>query len=331
MIETRRKPMALGIFIIFICAAGLFFSAAARAELVDRIVAVVNNDVIRLSDLEKVLAPYMEKLKAAGYSPEKEREWMFKIREDALNGLIDRKLVDQESDQLKIKVDDKEVDAMIEQIKKESNMTDETLRAALAREGETMDSFRKKRREEMLRARLMDMQVTSRVVITQEEIERIYQENKDHYAGKELYHLRLALIPLSPNASPEETKSAREALVELTDVLAAGKSFDDAAAEAVAKHPEMETSDLGLFEIPELTDEVQKDIAGKKAGEPSSIRRTDQGLRFVFLEEIQRTPDVSLTQAEPEIRRKIYTRIVNEKYDQWLSDLRKRSYVKIIR
>ena len=80
---------------------------AESAEVVDRIVATVNDDIITLFELNRSFEPYAEKVRALGYSIEKEREMLFKVREDMLSRLIDQKIRDQEIKRFNITISEK--------------------------------------------------------------------------------------------------------------------------------------------------------------------------------------------------------------------------------
>jgi peptidyl-prolyl cis-trans isomerase SurA len=89
--------------------------------------------------------------------------------------------------------------------------------------------------------------------------------------------------------------------------------------------------DLGLFKIDELSQQLQKIVKGMKAGEFTSVIDTEQGYQIFFVQDVIRSPGKSLEEASPEIQEKLYYEIVNKKYQTWLTELRKRSYIKIIR
>ena len=116
---------------------------AQEPEIIDRIVAVVNSDIITLYDLNRALKPYEENIKALGYETEKERETLFQVRKDLLDQLIDSKLADQEIERAQITVDEGDIDKTIERMKESRSFTDEQLRDGLARQGMTMEEYRK--------------------------------------------------------------------------------------------------------------------------------------------------------------------------------------------
>jgi peptidyl-prolyl cis-trans isomerase SurA len=104
------------------------FSINAQAEeplVVDRIVAVVNDEIITLYDLNETLKPYEENIQALSYSPEKARETLFKLRADLLNKLVDEKLADQQIKKNNLTISSREIDSTIERIKESRSYTDE--------------------------------------------------------------------------------------------------------------------------------------------------------------------------------------------------------------
>ena len=87
-------------FLIILCSLG-WGVVAGYAELVDRVVAIVNDDCIVLSELNEAVEPYVEQIRGANYPPEKEREMVFRLRQELLNKMIDEKLTSQETERLK--------------------------------------------------------------------------------------------------------------------------------------------------------------------------------------------------------------------------------------
>src|SRR5512137_2294589 len=116
---------------------------AAQTETVDRIVAVVNEDIITQYDVEQVLRPMIQNLRGQGLSAERERQAIARMRGDVLDNLIDGKITEQEVKRYKIAVTDEEVEAYIRQFKERRSLTDENLKAMLAQEGMTQEEYRK--------------------------------------------------------------------------------------------------------------------------------------------------------------------------------------------
>ncbi|MBW2712051.1 MAG: SurA N-terminal domain-containing protein, partial [Deltaproteobacteria bacterium] len=215
---------------VFFCVLGSPFVIQSQgAEIVDRIVAVVNDDIITLFELNQSIKPYEDKIHALGYTEEKERRMVFKVREGVLSQLIDRKIEDQQIKRSNIKISEEQIDQTIERIKEKNFFTDEDLRLALAKDGLTMEAYRNKIKEEMLGTRLINLEVKSKIVITEEDIAAYYEKHLDTYGGKQKYHLRNILIRIPSFADENKKLEIRAKIDEILKELKAGQSFETMA------------------------------------------------------------------------------------------------------
>jgi len=314
---------------------GMFgFSIIAKAEdreVVDRIMAVVNDDIIILSELNQSFKPYAERIRASGYPPEKEREMRFTVREDILNQLIDKKLSDQEIKRSEIIISDEEIDSTIERIKESTFHTDEELREALAREGLTIEEYRKQLKEQLLRTKLVNYEIKSRIVITKEDIKSYYENHKDEYKGEKKYHLWniIMRVPLlADEAGKLEIENRMEAIL---TKLKEGQPFETMVRNYSESSSTVWGGDLGLFQPDELSPQIQDALKMLKQGEFTSVLDTDQGYQIFYISEIVMTPGKTLDEVSSEIEEKFFQEKVDKKFNSWLADLRKRSHIKIIK
>ena len=308
-------------------------SALAPAEdaiVVDRIVAVVNVEIITLYDLNQSFEPFARNIKALGYSPEKENETLFKVRSDLLNELIDAKLSDQEIKKHKLTITEKEIDDAIERIKAARYYTDEDLRAGLAQQGLTMEDYRKELKEQLLRSKLVNLEVKSKIVITKENIQAYYDNHREKYGGEKKYHLWNIFLKIDPYADDSEKRSASEKMEAILAKLRQGQSFESLAEDNFISTLGAHGGDLGLFLYNELSPQLQESVAKMKAGEFSSVLNMDNGYQIVYLQKIIETPAKNLAEVENEIQNILYKELVDNKYQVWLEDLRNRSHIKII-
>lgn len=318
-------------YVIINLAAWVFIIHEARcAEVIDRIVAVVNEDIITLSELTRLFNPYEEKIRALGYSFDKERKMLFKTREEILNQLVDQKLADQEIGRSNITIEESEIDDAIERIKAENFHTDEELRKALAMEGFELDEYREELKEQILRARLVNYKIKSKVIITKEDIKSYYANHADEYAEQTKFHLRNIIMSYPPLADDEGKLSVQKKMRAVLKNLKQGEAFEALAKKYSESSLADDGGDLDFFRIDELSPQLQPEIKKLKTGEFTSVLDTDQGYQIFFVEEIVTTPGKSLTEVSSEIERKLYNEILNKKYETWLTELRKRSHIKII-
>ena len=325
----KGRSIPIKVFLIILCSL-VSGAVAGYAELADRIVAIVSDDVITLSELNGALEPYVQQIRAAHYSPEVGREMLFKLRQDILNKMIDEKLTYQETERLHVSVDDREVDQQIEQIKSEHFLTEEELRKSLEAEGYTLEEYRKRIKEQMLRIKLINIEVKSKIAVTEKDIRDYYEEHKEDYQGVQKYHLRTILIRVPPSAGADQRKAALEKIESIVKDWKAGTAFDELAKQYSQDGTAAAGGDLGLFTLNELSAEFQETVRQMAQGQISPVVETPKGYQILMLEEIKKIPGKTLREARIEIQERLYRELVEEKYMAWLKELRDRSYVKII-
>lgn len=319
------------IFTLLFCAYNLItVNGLLSSEIVDRIVAVVNDDIITLFELNRLVKPYEKKIYSLGYPAEKERMMLFKVRENLLNQLIDEKIETQEIKRSKISISEEKIDQTIEKIKEKNFLTDEDLRSALAKDGVTMEEYRKKIKDQILRTRLVDREVKSKIVITKEDIKAYYEKHLDKYAGEEKYHLRNIIMKVPLFATEDEKLKIKKKMDDILEKLKAGASFETMAKQYSESSAAAEGGDLGVFEFDTLSPQLQEAIKGMKPGEFTPVLHTDQGYQIFFLENILKTPTKSVEEVSPQIVEIIFKERSNKKYQKWIEGLRQQSVIKII-
>lgn len=307
-------------------------SGGANAfTLVDRVVVIVNDDIITLVELNEAMAPFKKKIESLGYPPEKERSVLYDIRQNIIEKLIDKKLTDQEIKKAGITVGDKEIDMSIERIKEANFYTDEDLRSALRNDGMTMDDYREKTRGQIERARLVNRQIKSKIVVTDEDVEAYYRKHYEQYSGEEKYHLRNIIKTFSYPVDDQQKAEIKKEMVSVVEKINAGASFAETARMysdlGVAKNG----GDLGFFSLKELSPVIRDAVKGLKPGAMTDIIETDLGYQVFLVEDIREMGGRSLEDATPEISSKLYNEIVEEKYRKWLNDLKSEAHIKIIK
>ncbi len=308
----------------------LFCPPAPAEQLVDRIVAVVNQNVITLVELNAALEPYVEKAKTLDVTPEQRQRMLYKVREDIINELIDEKLTDQEIKRVGIHVSGQDVDAAIERIKKANFITDEQLRQSLAKDGLTMAAYRRKIRDQILRSRLVNLEVKSKIAITSDDIKAYYKAHPETFGQKTEYHLRNILMVVPALATDSQKQAIVDQMNEIHKKLAAGQSFE-ALAKAYSQGPgASQGGELGTFPADTLALPIRKAVLALHAGGITPVLNTDQGLQIFQLAGVVHTPGMPLKKVSAKIEEKLFNDAVNTQFKKWLVALRNRSYIKII-
>ena len=317
-------------FRLIVALAVFLWPMTSEAEVVDRIVAIVNEDAVTLSELDEEIKPFVQQIQDAPYGPDERRQLLSKVRKDMLNRIIDQRLTDQESKRLGVSVDDSEIDKRVDAVKEQNFFTDEDLNKALEAEGYSLEEYREKIKEQLLSQRLVNMEVKSKIAITEEEISKYYENHKNDYGGAVQYHLRTVLIRVSSWENAEAKDMALERMNLVVEELKAGAPFETVARQYSEDVTAKEGGDLGLFNIEELAPELQETVRWLKEGEVSSVLQTAQGYQLLFVEEIRSASGKTLDDVRVEIQQQLYREEVDRKYKAWLESLRERSYIKVI-
>jgi len=305
-------------------------ASAAEAAVVDRIVAVVNEDVITLYDIETLVRPLVQNIKAQRLPPEREQQTLAQLRSEMLNNLIDTKLTEQEVKRYNITIAEEEIDNYIRQVKQRRATTDEQLQAILAEQGMSLEDYRREVKLQLQRTRLVNREVRSKVVITEAEIKSYYEKNKAKYASGTQYHLWNLFVRLPAQASEGNRAAAQNLLEEALAELARGRPFPEIVRQTVERPSNLQGSDLGLFRIEELTPRLRDAVRELKAGQHSAIVETDFGYQIVYVQEIKQTASRPLAQVEAEIQDILFRERVDDRFTSWLDDLRKRSHIRVM-
>ena len=297
-------------------------------DVVDRIVAKVNDEIILLSELDDALDTYADQMSARGSSVGNKNEIPITLRRDILNQLVEKKLAEQQIRELRIHVDDTEVDSAIERVKQNSFLTDEMLRKRLAENGMTMANYRRSIKEQILRAKLIDYKVKSNTIITKEDIQSYYDDHYEEYEGVTKYHLR-NIIMKTPSFG-EEKQRVLERMETLLARLKSGEAFSDLAV-IYSESPIAESGgDIGLFELEDLDSSIRNAVEKLKPGEFTDIIETDLGYQIFYLEDIVTTDGIFLEKASPAIEEKLYKEELEKKFKDWISDLKEGAHIQII-
>jgi peptidyl-prolyl cis-trans isomerase SurA len=319
--------------ITILLAVFLFFTPVSEIqckEIVDRIVAIVNDDIITLYDLKHNLKPYEERIKAMGYSFEQDSISFRKIKKDVLNQLIEQKIKNQEVKRTWMKVSPTEVDNAIAGFKKDNYLDDNALSNLLKAQGLTLEEYRKNTEEQILRMKLINYEVKSKIVITKDEIQTYYESNIDKYKGESKLHLRNIVMRTDLATNDEEKLLIKNKMELIMEKLKQGKTFADLARTYSESSLAMDGGNLGLFMLEELSPQLQEKIKHLKAKEFTDIIDTDQGYQIIYIEDIIETKGKSVEDADVEIQNTLYKTKVDQKFRTWIENLRKKSHIKIL-
>ena len=298
------------------------------AEVTNRIVASVNNDIITLWELNASIK------RLTGLTPKdlqrrNEKEF-YELRRALLNELINEKIAQQEIAKLELTVTDEEVQASIERIKEENNLTQEELIASLNAEGTSFEEYRERIKKDIEHMRLVEREVRSKIVVTDEDIRRYYENNAHEY--RQVHEVRLARIFLrikDPD-SAEEIAQVRAAGGEILQELNSGRDFSEMARKYSQGPGAPEGGDLGWIAMDQLETKLREVVAKLSPGEYTDLRPAPSGFQIITVVEEKEAGVRPLEEVRDEIYSTLYKKQVEAKYAAWIQELREKSYIKVI-
>jgi len=301
-----------------------------HAETVDRIVAIVNDDVITYSDLLREGEPIFERIEEEAPAWQKEKT-LEEARQEILNRLIDKTIVDQRAAQFEITVSDEETDHAIANIMTSNNTTLEAFRSELEKSGQTLEAYRKTIKSQILQSKLINVEVRSKVVITDEMIRDYYNKNYSKRTTGDGYHIRQIGISWDNQEHTISKDEAHEKAEKLRARILNGESFQEIAKQFSDLPSAGDGGDIGTFKKNELSAYMRDTIINMKPGDISKVIETSSGFQFFKLLSIREGDIVTqenLDDVKEEIKAQLYEEEMRTQFDKWVKELRGQAYIK---
>lgn len=266
-------------------AAWLMASASLQAAVqpLDQIVAVVNDDVITLSELESRMREMLAQLQ----QKQAKLPSMAILREQVLDRMITKRLQLQKADRLGLSVDDSTVTKAIANIAQTNNITLLQLREVLERDGISFNLFREQLREDILITRLKQKEVINRIVITEQDIDNLLAREIGSQRQRSAVHLQHILISTPEGASPEDVQAARKEAESVYAELQQGTDFAEMAIRVSDSRQALEGGDLGWIETSRIPSIFTQLVDQLEPGAVSEPLRNASGFHIVKLLDIK--------------------------------------------
>ena len=315
------------LFLLF----GLFFVLCApiplRGAVVDRVVAVVNREIITLSEVEKWIDPLKEEI-VVGDRLEK-RERVQALCREVLERLIEEKLIDQEVKKSGIKVSSKEVEAALDEVKRRNRATQEQLEKALSAEGLTLESYKKRIEKSLQRKRLISLEVKVETKAGEKELREFYQKNIDRYRINETFRPAHILFIIPKEATPEEVRGIRKKSENVLRKIMGGDDFGERALLYSQDASSKGRGDLGYFRRGELLPAFEREALHLKVGEVSGVVRTEFGFHIIKLLDRKGVDPLPFEEVKAKVQADYYDVEMEKAFKQYLSTLKEKSIIEI--
>jgi parvulin-like peptidyl-prolyl isomerase len=283
----------------------------------DRIIAIVNDDIITLKEAEK----HVQVEKDGRFVSINEYLTNLKLQEK-IDLLIDDVLIRQQAKRLRIEVEEKEVEAIIENIKKQYLIDDAELKQKLKDDNISYEDFKLGLRSNVLKGRLLNRVISPEVNVTEQDLRQYYDKHKDEFIDEE-YRLQQIFVS---GQRPDGQKRAAEAY----KLLQEGKSFEDVVKDfSDDTKSSAAGGDIGFVKKVDLIPQL-REVAGFLAvGVYSSIITTPYGFHILKLVEKKKGETITFEMAKDTINEKVVQEESEKRYKDYIVKLRKGSYIEV--
>jgi peptidyl-prolyl cis-trans isomerase SurA len=299
----------------------------AQARVVEKIVALVGDDIILQSEVEDRAAPLMAEISAIANPTEREARTNA-VRREVLERLIDDQLLAQQATELKLTVGNDEIDRAIAQIKKDYGLTDEQLRDELRKQGLSMAAYRTNTKKEILKYRVINIAVGSKINVGDSEVQSYYERHlKSANVQMRASHIFIAIPEGADNATVVEREKLAKSLLARAQQ---GEDFAKLAREySEDAGTRAEGGDLGFIGRDILPKPLEELIFSMHVGDIRGPVRADRGYHVIKLVDKRVKDAKPLVEVQDDIRIRLRQREMERQTKIYLSDLRKKILVDV--
>jgi parvulin-like peptidyl-prolyl isomerase len=311
----------------FLLALLLLFSAALHSQdVIEEIVAIVNDDIITLSEYRAEYQANLQSLRAQFQGEEFGRQ-LEQMRKGLLNQMITDVLLLQEASKMEGLNVDEQMKLYIDNLKKENNIeSDEEFIRILRQQGSDYDEWRAVLKKNMMKEAVVVTNVHQSIVIDEAEVVSYHKLHPEEFTDPPEYKLKGILI--SSGAGSDEGLEAKKR--EISGKIAAGEDFGALASE-YSVGPEKEANgDLGIFKKGELAKDLEGAVENLKEGEITPWIQMRNVWYLLKLEEKKEARLKEFEEARRDIEQRIFAEKAQEKFEEFMKELREKSYIKIL-
>ena len=328
-----KSIITLSIMIAVLFCGAIAFGQGAKITI-NRIAAVVDENIITVYDVERASAPIIEAFsnssEAEGLAPEDLADKVSMIKMQVLNDMIEEKLLEAEVNRLGIPVDDQEIDEYIDKIKAANRMTDEQLATMLASEGTSMVDFRERIRLQILREQYVRYRLKEKVEIDDEEARAYYKQHQEDFVAEKVITLSEIRVGVPPDAAPEQIEAIKAKVSKIYEELLAGKDFA-AIAKRYSDGPTASSGgDLGSWKIKsELAPSYRDAAEGLKEGDISTPYLDSKGYVILKCFGWKEEDYLPFEMVASKIKIKLQREAAQREMEKLAKELRAKSFVEV--
>jgi len=297
-------------------------------ELVDRVIAVVDRDVILYSEMNELIE-FVEEQELRGLAGEERVAARGELVKKVMDGLIAQRLVDQAMDRAEIAVEDREVEAAIADVASQNGLSVDDLYSQVELQGMDKDSYRSELRDQLRHYKFMNLEIRGRVSVSEQDIQNHYNQQASTAKPDPAWRLQRLLLAYPAGADEAGQAKVQQEADELLAQIGEGKDFAE-----IARLRSDDTStreqggDAGLFKPRELAVSFSEALSAVSEGETVRVD-TAVGVFLLRVLETVETAVRPLDELRDRIARELYDQGMDRELERWTAEQRSKAHVEL--
>lgn len=317
------KPKKISLSLSLLALLGA--APALRAEVVDKVVAVVNDEPVMLLDVDRLMAANLEDIKKAEGGQAK-KEKFTDYRTMALDRLIGDKLLDQQMNQMKILVTDEDVKKAAGNIMQRNSLTQDQLNKQLASKGLTYDQYLVDLKSQLKKVKFVGQVIAPRVKVTDADLDEFFAEHSEQFGQFQSVQMAQVIIPLPPGASDSEIAKAQAQAQDVAQKAKKGENFEELGKKYSAAPG---TAVSTIYQVNQLAPAIAEILSDLKPGDVSQPVRTELGLHVVKLYERKTLAGEEYQAIREQLREKVFQEKVQVELEKYVNELKGKSFIQV--
>ncbi|MDV2494857.1 MAG: peptidylprolyl isomerase [bacterium] len=298
----------------------------ARQTTIDRVMGRVNTDIITLSEVQELAQSIILRIRNE-LPPERHEKEIRKAQSIVLDRIIEQRLQVQQAERLGVAVSERELDEAVADVIAKNNISPEQLDALLGREGLTMDQYRQKLKDQIVRRRIFNFEVTSRVQLSDADVRDYYREHAQEFIPPPAVAVSQVFLALPSNGDEAARRAVHEKAARVLKALEEGEPLPE-LARAYSEDPTGALGGkIGRFAKGDMVPGLDKVAFEMREGEIRGPIVTDRGLHVLKVDRRWGDKPIPLEEIASRIRSVLLSQRRQERYEEWMETLRKDAFI----
>lgn len=303
-------------------------ASAPRAEIIDRVVAVVDDEVITQSELEEAARPLLAQIGAIN-DPVTRAQLRDRQLRTALDALVGKTLVAQEAARRNLGVSSADVNAHLERVRAQQGWTEDQLRMYLSGQGLSLAKFREEVRENLLRQRVVGAVLGSKIRIGESDLRDYYKEKLTQANTEFEVEAAHIVLTVPDNATTAEEAAIRQQASELAQRAKAGEEFAALARQYSQGPGATDGGYLGTLRRGSIDGSIEQAIFALEPGQIGGPVRSPFGYHVLYAISKKSLPAQPYEEVKAQLQRELHEKRLEEELGKWVEELKKKSFVDI--